>query len=178
MIFRYTTGLYQLNLEIGKFEALLNPNSISDHYFSYAFSPNGRYLVFANEIEKNIFYIRDMHTGRERKFELNSKIENIGDFVWTRDGLKVIFVAGLNGWYYGKAGTSLYTFDTQTSTIDILLYDDEEQRVPFFDWSLRNSDWLNSNMLHLISAQKSFPDWFIDIRTGYVAPMLTYTPHP
>ena len=177
-IFHYQTGFYRLNIETGKFEALLNPNSISGHSFSYALSPDEKYLAFANEVEKNVLYIRDMNTGFDKKFELNTNIENIGDFVWTLDSNKVIFVGALNGWYDNKAGTSLYIFDAQTSALDVLLYNDSQQRVPVFNWSIQNGLWIDKNTLDLIPAQDGYPDWFIDIRTSFIALVPTQTPLP
>jgi hypothetical protein len=177
MIFEYTTGFYRLNLETGDFEAILNPNSISGLEFSYTLSPDERYLAFANELDKNAFYIRDMRTGLDKRFELNSKIENVGDFVWTPDSKRVVFAAALNGWYDKKAGTSLYIFDTQTSSINVLLYNDREQRVPSLEWDIK-SYWLRENILYLISAQDGYTDWSLDIRSGFIAPVPTQTPWP
>jgi uncharacterized protein YcfL len=179
MIFGYATGFYRLNLETGDFEAVLNPNSISGLEFSYALSPDERYLAFASELDKNAFYIRDMRTGLDRRFELNSKIENVGDFVWTPDSKKVVFTAALQGWYDKRAGTSLYVFDIQISALDILLYNDSQQRAPFFN-SDAQSYWLRENVLYLMSAQQYdiSDEWAFDVNTRSIMLISTEAPQP
>jgi hypothetical protein len=178
--FYYRDGLYRLDLETGNFSVLLNSNSFDGYSFSYSLSPDERYLAFANKREKNVFYVRDMKTELDRKFELSSTVENVGDFVWTPDSKKVIFVAGLMGWTENKAGTSLYIFDLTTSEMKVLLYNDSQQRVPF-PASKINAYWLKDNVLNLISANTAYTDWLewaFDIRNGFLSPVSTPTPHP
>ena len=177
--FGYLRGFYHLNLETGAFEALLNPNTFPDPYYSYDLSPDGRYLAYASEQEKNIFNIRDMNTGSENKVVLSPDVVNVGDFVWTPDSKKVILAAGFSGWEENKAGTSLYIYDLRTTGINILLNNDSQQRVPFRNWDI-DSYWLGKNLLNLVSAQYSgvWNEWSLNIRTGFINLLPTPTPHP
>ena len=176
--FRYRTGFYRLDLQTGDFGAILNPNSFSGSDYSYALSPNEKYLIFSNRQEKNVFYLRDMITSIDKEFQLDIDIENIGDFVWTPDGANVVFVAGYKGWADNKAGTSLYIFNLQTSQINVLLDKDQQQRMPYPYES--KEYWLRENILNLVSAQYNgyWVEWAFNIDTHNIDFAPTQTPRP
>jgi hypothetical protein len=179
MALQYKTGLYRLNLEKGNFDALLDPNTTPGDEFAYAISPDETWLAFAKASEKNIFYVRDLRKGTDKKIELKSDIENIGAFVWTPDSKKVIFVAAPTGWRENKAGTFIYAYDPITSQTTVIVYSDSQQRMPFPDSSTTGkSYWLQKNFLNLISAQNGLDQWKLDIRNGYIGAAATPTPKP
>ncbi len=173
---QYKTGLYRLNLEKGNFEALLDPLGVE---FSYAFSLDGTWLAFAKKTEKNIFYVRDLRKGTDKKIELKSDVENIGAFVWTPDSKKVFFAAAIEGWRENNAGTFIYAYDPITNQTSVIVHSDVQQRIPFPTSNANNkSYWLQKNFLNLISAQNGLDKWSLDIRNGYISAIATPTPKP
>ncbi len=176
---RYKTGLYHLGLKTGDFKSLFNLSSNPALGIAYALSPNEAYLAFSKSDEKNIFYIRDMRKGTDKKIELKADVENIGDFVWTPDSQKVIFVAGLTGWYDNLAGTFIYSYTIQTGQTAVIVHSDVQQRMPFPVLSATGkSYWRQKNFLNLISAQNGTDQWSLDIRNGYIGAVATPTPKP
>jgi hypothetical protein len=170
--------LYRLNLISGEFETIL---PYAEKGYSFALSPNGQYLVYANPEEKKIVRIRDMISGDETYIELEENYVLTGAFVWKPDSTKLIFASAMNGWDKKNAGISIFKLSMKNMYVQTLLYNDRRLLIPFPQVKDKNLYyWTNENLLNVRSLDYMSTEYFnelaLDIQTGYIVVLATAMP--
>ena len=158
--------LYRLNLATGDFEAYLPRTGTG---YSFAFSPDDAYFIYADHSEKNLVHLLELQTETETVYELGSEYEIAGIFAWKADSSEVVFAAGLSNWEAGQAGISMLKIVPENSEVQTLLYNDERQFVPVLGIAPQDS-WLAEDGLEVRPLVYFWEDyrerWALDIQTS------------
>jgi len=177
-LFRSSNELYRISLNTGKLETIL-PFAIEG--YSYSLSPDGNYLAYSILEEENIIHIRNFKNNDEHLLKLKDDYVRSGAFVWTPDGKTLIFASAIKGWEEGTAGISIFALAMKDLYLQIILFNDERQLIPFAKW--RDGKfyyWTEKNFLFVHSLKYMSVEYFselaLDIQSGNVS--VISTPHP
>lgn len=120
--------LYRLNLVAGDLETLLpfSPN----RWYSYALSPDDRYLAYVDLSDPDTVHIRNLVDGTEQLAPLAGNYVTTGAFAWKPDTGSLLFAAALKGWDEGEAGISLFKIEMPTLELNSIVIDDSRQLIP------------------------------------------------
>lgn len=131
--FGYRSSLARVNLENGTWKDTGISGVIS-------FSPNEKYIAYS--ANKSEIRIRDLQSGEEKVYFATDYFLYFGNFVWSPDNQKVIFVATPEQWYENDIRFALYKIDLESKTISNL----HESSFPFYYpviWTEANTVILN-----------------------------------
>ena len=173
--FRTDSNLHRLNLLTGEFETILAPNTI----YSYALSPNDRYLVYSRKDAPSKVKIVDLISGREESIELDNDPFVSGSFVWNPGSTKVIFGTGeakaSNDWSDDVSKTSIFVLSISNSHIQPILVNEPRLLVPW-NYFCEDTQWSDSNTVCLRSLDRQIPSYLvytINTQTGHVIALPT-----
>jgi hypothetical protein len=140
---------------------------------SFSFSSDERYFVHTDR-DENLIYIRDLLLENQKAIALPKVFEDVGLFEWSPDVTKLFFVAGLDGWWEGNEGFSLFVYDIEKNKLTELSQDNKHYLAPPFSGDVEDP-WLDDT--HLI-LQERYGEygfavsnfWLLDIDTGELVP--------
>jgi hypothetical protein len=163
--FRISAALYRLDLTSGKVTTTLapDPSDLTAGY-SFAFSPNDKYLIYRENY--HIFAIYTLKTGKIERIDLKDKWLD-GGFSWSPDSKKVVFVID-NTTYNAPDGVPSYKFDYYLFQIG----DAEPKRIVEVEDTYRLT-WLPENRLLFNDAEHPM---LYDMTTNSFVPVPTPTP--
>lgn len=164
LVFVEAFGLYRLNLVNGQIDTIY-----TGHHFSL--SPTERYFVSV-EMSRTIL-IRDSLTGQQYVISLKPKYTDVGDFKWSSDETKLLFVAGVDGWIDLSQGFSLFLYDLRLRSLNLLIDNDIRQFIPA-DYHFANV-WLDDEAV-ILAEPYSDSFWKINISTKELSPYNGPTP--
>lgn len=131
--FYYRSALIRLNLENGTWK----DTGISG---SFEISPNDKYIIYSSN--KSQVRIRNWATGQEQIYILPEDFLYFGNYVWSPDGRKVVFVGTPEDWYANGSRFALLIVDIENQTIIQL----HESSLPFYfpaHWTVPDKIVLN-----------------------------------
>jgi Tol biopolymer transport system component len=126
--FGYKYSLARINLENGTWRDTGISGVIS-------FSPNDKYIVFSPD--ESQVRLRNLQSGEEHQYFSSDYYQYFGDFVWSPDGSKVVFVSVPEDWDVSQGPYALYMIDLDKNEM-IKIY---ENSLPFYypvQWSEEN----------------------------------------
>jgi hypothetical protein len=161
------SALYRIDLDTGQFETILHE---SDNY-AVEISPDDKYLAYS-PVQKNItIYIMDLSTKSEREISIGDEYMNAGGFVWTPDSSTVIFAGGIENWFEGDKGISIFSLSIRDMHLQLIVYNDLRQLVPAWECIYEYDDhWIDNFTLRLDSLDEDYwnYEWSIDIQSGEI----------
>lgn len=117
--FGYRYSLARVNLRNGTWKDIGVSGVLS-------FSPNDKYIVYStNESE---IRIRNLQSGEERSYFSSDYYLYFGDFVWSADSSKVVFVSVPDQWDVEPGTFALFILDLENNSIAKVY----ENSLPFF----------------------------------------------
>jgi WD40 repeat protein len=131
--FGYKSSVARVNLENGNWEDTGISGVIS-------FSPDEKHIVYSSS--KNEIRVRDSQSGEENPYFAADYNLYFGNFVWSPDNKKIIFVATPEQWYEDGSRFAIYMIDLENKAILLL----QESSFPFYypvDWTDINTVALN-----------------------------------
>lgn len=165
--------LYRFNLNTGVLETILPFDEQG-----YAFSPSqyNQYLAYVAPSEKGTIHILNLTSQDKRKTEVKGDCADVGGFVWKSDGINLIFVCKINGLANESSGTSIFSLNTNNMEIKTILKNDKRLLFPtsLLTKDRNGSYWTDTGSLFLES-QNDNKMYVLDINTGTVTPVITYT---
>jgi Tol biopolymer transport system component len=135
---------------------------------AFAFSPDDSGLIYSSPGEKSVFHFKILKTNEERVFNLGHNYAGIGEYEWSPDGRKVVFVGMTEN--YVRDGFSLFLFKPAEGLITTVLDHDARLLVPY--------EWKNQNDVTLFSFYLDQPHYDINIASGLVKISATPLPTP
>lgn len=111
-------GLFRVDLQSGKTAAILRPNN-NFWWYGFSLSPTDRRLVYG--VRARDLKILDITTGQLISIISASKFEEAGGFLWSADGLKLVYSALGRDDTGGRGNYSLRLVDVQSGSEQILL---------------------------------------------------------
>lgn len=143
--FYYRSTLIRVNLENGTWK----DTGISG---SFEISPNDKYIIFSSN--RSQVRVRNWATGQEQIYILPEDFLYFGNYVWSPDGRKVVFIGTPEDW------------DTEDSKFVMLMVDVESQAVhqlyettlPFY-YPVR---WAESDKI-ILNRFSDWGEWILDI---------------
>jgi WD40 repeat protein len=159
-------GLFRVDLMIGEITTVLPPSN-SFWWYGFSFSPTDRRLVYGARAQD--LKILDMTTGQLIRILSANGFDVGGGFLWSSDGLKLIY-STVKSWDQGeKFNYSLRLVDVQSGSEQILL---ESQ-----DACYEAVAWTESNTLIL---EKNYNEalFEFDLTSNKIIGEVTATPFP
>lgn len=143
--FGYRSSLARVNLENGTWKDTGISGAIS-------FSPNEKYIAYS--ADKSEIRTRDLQSGEEKAYFAEDYYLYFGNFVWSPDGKKIIFVATPEDWYAQDAKFALYMIDLESTTISSF----HRTSFPFYYPVI----WTENNIVILNKFQES-GEWSLNL---------------
>lgn len=143
--FGYKSSLAHINLENGTWKDTGISGVIS-------FSPNEKYIVYSTN--KSEIRIRNLESGEENVYFVADYYLYFGNFVWSPDSKKIIFVATPEYWDAEDTRFALYMFDLENKESSNLY----ESSFPFYS----PVNWTETNKITLNNF-KEFGEWTLDL---------------
>lgn len=143
--FGYKSSLARVNLENGTWKD-------TDISGVMSFSPNEKYITYSSN--KSEIRIKDLRSGEENVYFATDYFLYFGNFVWSPDNQKIIFVATPEQWYENDSKFALYMIDLESKTI-FNLY---ESSFPFH----YPISWTEVNTISLNKFQE-IGEWTLDL---------------
>jgi len=130
--FGYKASLARVNLENGTWK----DTGISG---VFSFSPTETHIIYSTNITE--IRVRDLHTGEEVVYFAPTVYPYFGEFVWSPDHEKVIFVGVPENWDVIEGTFALFMFDIENHSMTIVY----ENALPFY-YPLR---WIDESQVLL-----------------------------
>jgi len=143
--FGYKSSLARVNLENGTWEDTGISGVIS-------FSPDDKYIIYSSS--KNEIKIIDSQGGEQNIYHPTDYYLYFGNFVWSPDSKKVVFVATPEQWYEDGSKFALYMIDLENKAINTL----QESPFPFY----YPVNWVDINTVTLYKFQET-GEWSLDL---------------
>jgi hypothetical protein len=161
------SALYRIDLDTGQFETILRDSG----GYAIEISPDDKYLAYSPVQKNNTIYIMDLSTKSEREISIGDEYMNAGGFVWTRDSATVIFAGGVENWFEGNLGTSIFKLTIRNMHLQVIIENDLRQLVPAWEYIDEDDDhWIDDFTLRLDSLDEDYwnYEWSLDIRSGEI----------
>jgi hypothetical protein len=176
-------ALLRMNLSNGKVTVMLgkiDADASNDDFYAVSISPTSRRLVYSNGYiyraapASKKLHIVDLQSGEEKILPIDPEYNQIGNFVWSNDGLKLAFTLYATPEDYCQYSYSirlldLTTLDATTFIKNIAI--DQCGEVPYEYNVVSILD--NSVML-----EKNGEIWKYELLTQRLSLQATITPHP
>jgi len=143
--FGYKSSLARVNLENGTWEDTGISGVIS-------FSPDDKYLVYSSS--KNEIKVIDLQSGEQNIYHAADYYLYFGNFVWSPESKKVVFVATPEDWDVKDGKFALYMADFESKTISNLY----ESTFPFY----YPVNWIDTSIVALNKFQE-IGEWSLDL---------------
>lgn len=151
--FGYKSSLARVNLKNGTWKDTGVSGVIS-------FSPNEKYMIYSPS--KSEIRIRDLKSGEENTHFTTDYYLYFGNFVWSPNYKKIIFVATPEDWDAKDGIFALYMIDLESKTISNLY----ESSFPFY----YPINWIEDSRVTLNKFQ-AIGEWFLDLSVN--SPQIT-----
>ncbi len=143
-VFYNAFALYRLNLFTGELGEIIPPG-----YYSIAFSPSAKFLVFS---DGKVFHLLNLRDNKDEQIKLDVDYIGLGHFTWSENEEQLFFVGALEGWEKNLSnpspdnnGFSLLLLDTRKMLIKTLIKNDHRLLAP-----LDKNEWKSENELVLV----------------------------
>jgi hypothetical protein len=145
MYFIDGSALIRMDLATGQISEVLKPTyaQFYSKYYSFSFSPDGRYLAYIIQPEKPLkVYLSDMETGHYKSFPLKEKYNQAGQIIWSPDQKKISLGLGIVD-YEGNIEDqfSICVIDFENESIRELFEDSTQKWYP--------KAWKTDNLIEL-----------------------------
>lgn len=148
--FGYKASLARVNLEHGTWKDTGISGVIS-------FSPNEKYIIYSTN--KSELRLRNLRSGEESIYFTPEHYLYFGNFVWSPDNKKVVFVATPEEWHASDSRFALLMIDVEKQTMSQLY----ESLLPFYF----PVNWVEADKVQL----QRFSDlgyWTLDLSTNTI----------
>jgi WD40 repeat protein len=145
--FGYKYSLARVNLQNGTWKDTGISGVLS-------FSPNDKYIVYSTNTSE--IRIRNLQSGEENVYVTPEYYQYFGEFVWSPDSKKVIYVATPEGFDHINNQFALFMTDLESNKT-VLLYED---RMPFYYPAV----WVENDKVSLKRDQRA-GTWTLDLST-------------
>jgi hypothetical protein len=118
-------AVYKMEVNTGKIEKILSENDdFLDYWGNLSISPNGEYMIY-NDHDQTIF--TDLDNGKKKSIQHNENV-NLGNFIWSQSGDKLVYVAcTFNEENHLASGSEVYVYYTDTGETKKIFSEDRAE---------------------------------------------------